>query len=139
MSKLTDKIRNAVAGWEGIAEHDHRFGGTEFTLGKVEIGHLHSNGLADIPFTRKVRDQLVTETKALPHHILPESGWISFFVRNEGDADHAIWLFRLSYLHKLSTRARRESPKLDLLRDELATLNLSDDLRTALGTHRHQN
>ena len=138
MSKLTDTIRNAVVSWEGIVEHDHRFGGTEFTLGKVEVGHLHSNGLADVPFTRKVRDQLLSESKALPHHILPESGWISFYVRHERDAKHAIWLFRLSYLLKLRTRARRESPTITLLRDELAKLQLSDGLQAALGTHLNQ-
>ena len=135
MTKLTETIRSTVATWDGIAEHDHRFGGTEFLLGKVEIGHLHSNGLADIPFTRKLRDQLINENKALPHHILPESGWISFYVRDETDAEHAIWLFRLSYLHKLSTRNRHA----DHLRDEFSKLHLSDGLQTVLGAHLNNN
>ena len=94
MTKLIEIIRNTVSDWEGIIEHGHRFGGIEFMLGKVEIGHLHSNGLADIPFTRKLRDQLILEKKASPHHILPDTGWISFWVRNDSDADQAIWLFR---------------------------------------------
>ena len=135
MTKITETIRSTVATWDGIAEHDHRFGGTEFMLGKVEIGHLHSNGLADIPFTRKLRDQLISENNASLHHILPESGWISFMVRDEADTEHAIWLFRLSYLQKLSTRNRHDAH----LRDELAKLNLSDGLRAVLGTHRNTN
>jgi luciferase-like monooxygenase len=131
MTKFTEMIRNAVAKWDGIAEHDHRFGGTEFMLGKVEIGHLHSNGLVDIPFTRKLRNQLINESKASPHHILPESGWISYSVRNEADSEHAIWLFRLSYLHKLSTRNRHA----DHLNEEFSKLHLSDSLQTSLGNY----
>ena len=89
-----------VSGWEGITASPHRFGGVEFTLGKVEIGHIHRNGMVDIPFTRKLRERLVAEGHAERHHLLDESGWITFYMRGEGDADHAVRLFRLSYVQK---------------------------------------
>lgn len=140
MTKLTEHIRNTVIQWDGVTEHDHRFGGTEFTLGKVEIGHLHRNGLADIPFTMKVRDQLILENKASPHHVISDSGWISFWVRDEADANHAIWLFRLSYLHKLSTRNRHPTTARGReLRNELDKLHLSDGLQSALSIRQTQN
>ncbi len=45
--------------WEGMEAHQHRFGGTEFRSGKCEIGHLHGDSLIDIPFPKKIRDEIV--------------------------------------------------------------------------------
>jgi hypothetical protein len=45
----------------------------------------------------EVRNRLVEEGKAEPHHILPHSGWITFRFRNEVDVKSAVELFRLSY------------------------------------------
>ena len=66
-------------------------------LGKRELGHIHGDRLVDIPFPKPVRDQLVSTGQAEPHHILPNSGWISFFLRSEADVDHAIELMRTSF------------------------------------------
>ncbi|RPI12795.1 MAG: hypothetical protein EHM58_19675 [Ignavibacteriae bacterium] len=93
----SEKIRTAIGSLEGIEVLPHRFGGIEFKLGKREIGHLHGNSLADIPFPKKVKEELVNEGIALPHHILPESGWISFYIKNENDINTAIDLFKRSY------------------------------------------
>jgi hypothetical protein len=92
-----ERIAKAVSGWTGVVAAPHRFGGTEFKLGRREIGHVHGDHQADIPFPMQVRDQLVTQKKAQPHHILPKSGWITFRFREEGDIDRAIELFKLSY------------------------------------------
>ena len=62
-----------------------------------EIGHIHGDSLVDIPFPTKIRAELVSAGRAEPHHILPESGWISFYLRDEADVARAIELFRLSY------------------------------------------
>jgi predicted DNA-binding protein (MmcQ/YjbR family) len=74
-------------------------------LGKRELGHIHGDRLIDIPFPKRIRDQLVNSGQAEPHHILPNSGWISFFLRSEADVDHAIELMRRSFD---LARARRE-------------------------------
>lgn len=99
-------IVTEVSSWEGVTAAPHRFGGTEFNLGKVEIGHVHTGGLVDIPYTKKIRDALVADNQAQPHHLLDESGWISFYLRNEDDVEQAVRLFRLSYLHKRYRRDR---------------------------------
>ena len=70
----SDKIVARVSSWEGVTAAPHRFGGIEFRLGRREIGHLHGNYQADIPFPKPLRDSLVAEGRAEPHHILPESG-----------------------------------------------------------------
>ena len=83
--------------WQGIETHPHRFGGTEFRIGKREIGHIHGDSLVDIPFPKKIRDEIVAAKEAEPHHILPETGWVSFYLREEADVERAIALLKRSY------------------------------------------
>ena len=94
---LVALIEREVAGWEGVSVEPHRFGGVEFRLGRRELGHLHRGGLADLPFPVKVRKQLVADGKAEPHHILPESGWVSRRIRSQEDVAAVVELFRLNY------------------------------------------
>lgn len=109
---LLGAIRDEVLSWPGVSEGEHEFGGVEFRLGKREIGHLHDDlALADLPFTRSIRDELVAAGKARPHHIFPETGWVSFPVRGQGDVQGAIALFRLSY--ERATAAKRPAGELD--------------------------
>lgn len=90
-------IEKAVTAWNGVTAHQHRFGGIEFRLGKRELGHIHGDSLVDIPFPMNIRSQLIAEGVVQKHHVLPDSGWITFFVRTEGDIEKAIELFRISY------------------------------------------
>ena len=100
------RIADEVKSWEGVTTHAHRFGGVEFRLGKRELGHLHGDRLADIPFPKRVRDELVAAGRAHPHHVLPESGWISRWIVRDEDADDVVGLFRLSYERALAARDR---------------------------------
>jgi hypothetical protein len=92
-----EKIAAAMGGLGGVAARAHRFGGTEYRLGRREIGHVHGEQLVDIPFTKKIREELVAAGKAERHHILPESGWVSVYLRQTSDVDRAIELLRLSF------------------------------------------
>jgi hypothetical protein len=40
---------------------------------------------------------LVETGRARPHHVLPDSGWVSLPIRSEEDVSEAIELFRLGY------------------------------------------
>jgi len=97
VQKAQERIVKEVTGWEGVVASPHRFGGTEFRLGKRELGHIHQDYQADIVFPMAVRDRLIAEGRAEPHHILPRSGWITFRFRREADVGLAVELFRLSY------------------------------------------
>ena len=90
-------ITKAVTAWEGISAQAHRFGGVEYGIGKREIGHIHGDHLLDIPFPKKRRDELVAAGRVQPHHILPKSGWVSFYLREEADVEKAIALLRENY------------------------------------------
>src|SRR5713226_2782545 len=70
---------------------------TEYRLGRREIGHVHGDRLVDIPFPKKIRDELVAAGRAEPHHILPKSGWVSIYLRHASDVERAIELLRLSF------------------------------------------
>ena len=91
------RITQAVTSWEGVTVAPHRFGGVEYVIGKREVGHIHGDHMVDIPFPKKVRDVLVATGRTQPHHLLPETGWISFYLRQEDDVEKAIALFRESY------------------------------------------
>ena len=91
------QIIDTLLTWQGIETHPHRFGGTEFRTGKREVGHIHGDSLVDIPFPKKIRDEIVAAKEAEPHHILPETGWVSFYLREEADVERAIALLKRSY------------------------------------------
>lgn len=90
-------ITKAVTSWKGVTSQPHRFGGVEYVIGKREIGHVHGDHLVDIPFPKRVRDEIVAAGRAQPHHILPETGWVSFYMRRESDVEQAIALLKQSY------------------------------------------
>ncbi|HEY3250736.1 MAG TPA: luciferase family protein [Ignavibacteria bacterium] len=97
MNSAQEIIKNSILKLEGVSAHPHRFGGIEFKLGKRELGHIHGNKLVDIPFPKKVKDELIKEGKAKAHHVLPESGWISFYIKSDEDIYRAIELLKKSY------------------------------------------
>ena len=91
------RIEQEVAGWEGVTVEPHRFGGIEFRLGRRELGHLHGDSLADLPFPRRIGEMLVETGRAERHHVLPSSGWVTKRIRTDEDVDETIELFRLAY------------------------------------------
>ena len=91
------QITQAALSWGGVTTQPHRFGGVEYLLGMREIGHIHGDYLVDIPFPTKVRDELVQAGEAEPHHLLHDSGWISFYVHEPADIERAIALLQRSY------------------------------------------
>ena len=91
-----ETVRTKIANWEGVTTHNHRFGGIEFRLGRRELGHLHAT-IADLPFPRRVRDELVAGGRARPHHILPQSGWVTVPMRTASEVSTVIELFRQNY------------------------------------------
>ncbi len=100
-----EQIRAVVEAWPGVEGAPHRFGGVEFRVGRRELGHLHGDRIADLPFPRRVRDELIAEGRARAHHVLPNSGWITVSIRSPEEAERAIELFRMAY--ERATRARR--------------------------------
>ena len=97
MASIREKIEREVSGWPGVAQKPHRFSGVEFRVRGHEIGHLHGDRLADLPFPVRVRRELVAAGKAQLHHVLPQTGWVSYQIRRPEDVAGALELFRLNY------------------------------------------
>jgi hypothetical protein len=105
---LTEAVRRELLVRSQVTESAHRFGGVEFRLGRRELGHLHGEEIADLPFPRHVRDALVAAGRAERHHALPDSGWVTRRVRSPEDVAEVVALFRLSYERAVAARSRQE-------------------------------
>jgi predicted DNA-binding protein (MmcQ/YjbR family) len=67
--------------------------------------------LVDIPFPTKVRDQVIAAGRAEPHHLLADSGWVSFYIRAEEDVERATSLLQESYALAAKQKAARSGQK----------------------------
>ena len=94
---IRERIEAEVTGWPGVEGRPHRFDGVEFRVNGHEIGHLHGDRLADLPFPRRVREELVEAGEAEVHHVMPQTGWVSYRIRQPEDVEGALALFRKNY------------------------------------------
>jgi len=129
MTNQLERLEEEICQWPSISTHPHRFGGREFRFQSAEVGHMHTWGVVDIPFPRAVRDALLAEGLAAEHRWVPNSGWITFHIRNDEGLKHAVWLMRLSYLRYALKTA---SDPWGLLEQESDELHLSPRFRSLL-------
>jgi hypothetical protein len=90
---LTDELLS----WPGVTNQLHRFGGIEFLFQVKEIGHLHGDHLVDLLLPKSQRDEWIAAGRAKPHHIFPESGWLSIYLKSEEDVVNAVEILRTKY------------------------------------------
>lgn len=96
MESPSEAARRELLSWPGVTVHDHRFGGIEFRVNGREMGHMHGDELADLPFPKDVGKKLISQGKASPHHFIPQSGWISYYVES-GGVSGLLELFRMQH------------------------------------------
>lgn len=120
MESIAAQIEREVLSWPDVTARPHRFGGVEFHVHQHEIGHLHGDRLADLPFPLRIRRELVASGRAWPHHVLPDTGWVSYYIRGPADVPGAIELFRLNYDRLTRSRAAAAG-------GEAAPANLEDE------------
>ena len=95
--ELLAEIEREVKSWPGVTTGDTGRGGLQFSYGRVELGHLHGSNFADLPFPKKVRNELIAQGRASVHPPLPDSGWVRRTMDGPDDAEAVIELFRMSY------------------------------------------
>ncbi|MFL6522206.1 MAG: luciferase family protein [Nitrososphaera sp.] len=105
--EVFEKVKTELMSWHGVTLQPHRFGGLEFRFNGSEMGHIHGGKFADLPFPMSIRNELVKDRRALPHHVLPNSGWVTFRINEEADTTSLINLFRMQYERLSGTRNTR--------------------------------
>lgn len=86
--------KKAIA--SGLETTIHHFGGIGFLLRGQELVHLHGNGLLDALVGTIRREAALKIPKVMPHHVMPSSGWVSFWIESEADLDTAIELTKIA-------------------------------------------
>lgn len=98
-----EQIAKKVLSWPEVTEHPHRFGGVQFNCRGKELGHLHGDALCDILLSKAQRDEYVAAGMAMPHHIYPESGWVSVYLKSDTDIHRAVEIMRRKYRDLMGT------------------------------------
>jgi deazaflavin-dependent oxidoreductase (nitroreductase family) len=99
-------VEREVLSWPGVSKEEFAGGrgrggfqvppATMFRFGRREIGHLHRTGEADLPFPRKIYDELIATGRAKPHGA-GFAGVVTYIVREPDDVPGAVELFRMNY------------------------------------------
>jgi hypothetical protein len=97
MAIILETIKQELLKWPGVTVEPHRFGGIGFRCNKRELGHIHGDRLADLPFPMNIQNELVNSGRVSPHHIFPKSGWVSYWIKGADDVPAIIELFQLQY------------------------------------------
>jgi hypothetical protein len=92
-----DDIEAEISTWAGVTIGLHKYGGIQFNYHGKELGHIHGNGILDIRFSRAIKNRLMEEKRISNHHVFPNSGWITFYIRKREDSDYAISLLKVAY------------------------------------------
>ena len=76
----------------------HRYGGLEFTIKHAEICHLHGDGLLDVLLNHQKAKELIENTEATQHHVIKNSGWISYQICKTSDLKEVIGIINQAIL-----------------------------------------
>jgi hypothetical protein len=106
---MSNDIRRAViaemSGWPGVeidaTNPDH----PQFHVGRVELGHLHGDAVAHLPFPRRVRDALIERGEVTPHPMFPDAGWVERRISGPDEVAHVLQLFRMNHDRAMSRAA----------------------------------
>jgi hypothetical protein len=91
------RLAEALRAWPGITTGPGRFDAITYSLANREVGHVHGNSHADLPLPKPLRNELVENGIAQPHHFLPQSGWVTVPIDVEGGVENALEVFKLNY------------------------------------------
>jgi hypothetical protein len=107
------RIIEEISSWPGVTVDDGELGELSFQVGGREFGHLHGDPLPDnwaahFSFPRSTWTDLYEEGRITHHPVFPDAtqGPAARVIRDEGDVDDVIALFRLNY-DRLADRAHR--------------------------------
>ena len=89
-------IEREVLNWPGVRSEPGRFGAVAFRYGKREIGHIHSDRVADLPVTSEMRENILARGRARPHRA-GVKGYISYPVQDQEDLSVVLEILGWNY------------------------------------------
>jgi len=106
-------IKKSLRAWTGVSMSRHPLGGSQFNCNETELGHIHSNGVADLRLTATEQSEVLAAGLAQRHHTAPKSTWVTFYIEQENQIEALISLFqipfaRVSNLQRVSTESPSE-------------------------------
>lgn len=104
--ELLESLESEVLGWPGVVRDPDTRGITVYRYGRRQIGHVHHDGVADLPFPREVHERLISEGRAEPHRG-GFRGVVSYRLRSPEDVPGAVELFRMGYERARAAAERR--------------------------------
>jgi Family of unknown function (DUF5519) len=106
--ELLGSIEREVLSWPGVGKEPDRSDVSVYRFGRRQIGHVHHDGVADLPFPRAVHDEVISHGLAEPHR----GGFpavVSYYIRTAEDVPGAVELFRMNYDRaKVAAERRKE-------------------------------
>ena len=101
------RIIEEVASWDGVEVGAGRRGELAFRIGgRREIGHLHGDHAAHFVFPKELWVDLERQGRITFHPVFPKrQGPAARTIRDDGDVDDVIALFRLNHERVAATRA----------------------------------
>tara|TARA_B100000674_G_C37833046_1_gene911502 strand:+ start:750 stop:1175 length:426 start_codon:yes stop_codon:yes gene_type:complete len=79
----------------------HKYGGLEFQVNGKEICHIHGDGLADILLNKNLAQEIIKTTHAEEHHVITDSGWISYQIKGDTITDELETIIKQAYNLKI--------------------------------------
>ena len=111
--ELLASIEREVLSWPGVSKEAGRGSfrvpsATVYRFGRRQIGHVHHDGVADLPFPRDMHDELISDGLAEPHR----GGFravVSYHIQGPEDVARAVDLFRMNYDRAKGAAERRKA------------------------------
>ena len=104
--ELLAMVEREVLDWPGVSKETAKGGqgkggfwvppAAVYRFGRRQIGHIHDTGVADLTFTRKIHDELISDGRAKPHGA-GFAGVVSHHIWEPEDVPGVVELFRINY------------------------------------------
>jgi hypothetical protein len=99
--KVICAIEAEVKTWKDVGLAMHHFGGMQINYGKVELGHIHGNGLLDLYVGTQKKQYFIEHLHCVDHHVLDKSSsWVSFWIKEQKDYERAMNILKEVYLDR---------------------------------------
>ena len=93
---VIERIEREVLSWPGVSKERRHADVTVYQVGQDHLGHIHHDGVADLPLPDDLYRDLIASGEAQPHRG-GFAGVVSFHIRSKADVADAVQLFRTSY------------------------------------------